>query len=188
MFKKKYGLNKKIVLFLGRFNPTKGPEKLALVAKEIVKEREDIAFIFLGPDEGKKDEVKSIVKGSPRVHILEPLRDKNKIAEAYQSADVYALPSYREGLPLTLFEALAAGIPIVASPVNGVPYEMKDPDNGYFVDYGDLDGLKLAILKVLDNKTIADNMKKNNIMKAKNYDWDLISNTTEHLYKSSLSV
>ena len=188
LFKKKYGLNKKIVLFLGRFNSTKGPEKLALVAKEIVKEREDIVFIFLGPDEGKKDEVKSIVKESPRVYILEPLGDRNKIVEAYQSADVYVLPSYREGLPLTLFEALAAGIPIVASPVNGVPYEMKDPDNGYFVDYGDLDGLKRAILRILDSKTIADNMKKNNLIKAKNYDWDLISNTTEHLYKSSLGV
>ena len=188
LFKKKYGLNKKIVLFLGRFNSTKGPEKLALVAKEIVKEREDIVFIFLGPDEGKKDEVKSIVKESPRVYILEPLGDRNKIVEAYQSADVYVLPSYREGLPLTLFEAFASGLPVVASPVNGVTYEMEDPENGYFVDYGDLDGLKRAILRILDSKTIADNMKKNNLIKAKNYDWDLISNTTEHLYKSSLGV
>ena len=184
LFKKRYGLNKKIVLFLGRFNPTKGAEKLALVAKDIVKKRKDIAFIFLGPDEGTKEEVRRIVKNVERVHILEPVRDREKIVEVYQAADVYALPSYREGLPLTLIESFASGLPVVASPVNGVPYEMKDPENGYFVEYGDLKGLKEAIVKILDNKDIALKMKKNNLKKAKTYDWDLISKKTENLYKT----
>ncbi|MEK6826111.1 MAG: glycosyltransferase family 4 protein, partial [Nanoarchaeota archaeon] len=117
-------------------------------------------------------------------HILEPVRDREKIVEVYQAADVYALPSYREGLPLTLIESFASGLPVVASPVNGVPYEMKDPENGYFVEYGDLKGLKEAIVKILDNKDIALKMKKNNLKKAKTYDWDLISKKTENLYKT----
>jgi len=183
-FKQKYGLDKKIVLFLGRFNPTKGAEKLAVVAKEIIKERDDIVFIFLGPDEGKKEEVKKIVDGCERIYVLDPIiGDKAKIVEVYQSADLYALPSYREGLPLTLFEAMASGATIVASPVNGVPYEMKDPENGYFVKYGDLKGLKESIIKILDNKEIAREMIKNNLEKAKKYDWDIIANETEALYK-----
>lgn len=183
-FKKKYGSGKKIVLFLGRFNPTKGPEKLAKIAVEMVKERKDIVFIFLGPDEGKKEEVKEIIKNSERIHLLEPLRNKKKVVEAYQAADVYALPSYREGLPLTLFEAMAAGLPIVASPVNGIPYEMKDPDNGFLVKYGDLTGLKKAITRIIDNKEIAIKMKKNNLEKAKKYNWDIITKETENLYKA----
>jgi len=40
---------------------------------------------------------------------------------------------FREGLPLTLFEAMASGLPIVATPVNGVPYEMKENENGYLI-------------------------------------------------------
>ena len=183
-FKKKYGSDKKIVLFLGRFNPTKGPEKLAEIAVEMVKERKDIVFIFLGPDEGKKEEVKEIVKNSERIHLLEPLRNKKKVVEAYQAADVYALPSYREGLPLTLFEAMAAGLPVVASPVNGIPYEMKDPDNGFLIKYGDLAGLKKAITRIIDNKEIAIKMRKNNLEKAKKYDWDIIAKETENLYKA----
>jgi len=95
------------------------------------------------------------------------------------------LPSYREGLPLTLFEAMASGLAIVASPVNGVPYVMKDPENGFFVKYGDLRGLKGAILRILDNPKTLANMGKNNLEKAKEYSWDLISDKTENLYKTA---
>jgi len=77
-FKEKYGIDKKIILFLGRFNFTKGPEKLALVAKELVKEREDLVFVFLGPDEGKKEEVKNIVNGCERIYVLDPVRERKK--------------------------------------------------------------------------------------------------------------
>ena len=67
------------------------------------------------------------------MHCLGAIRGKENIAEMYQAADMYVLPSYREGLPLTLFEAMASGLPIVASPVNGIPYEMKEPENGFFI-------------------------------------------------------
>ena len=50
----------------------------------------------------------------------------------YQASNVYVMPSFREGLPLTLFEAMASGLPIVASPVNGIKYEMTK-DNGIFL-------------------------------------------------------
>ncbi len=103
---------------------------------------------------------------------LGPIKGKEKIAEMYQAADVYVLPSYREGLPLTLFEAMASGLPIVASPVNGVSYEMKEPDNGFFSDYGDIDSLERNIIKIIDNPKLAKQISKNNIKKSKGYDWD----------------
>ena len=92
----------------------------------------------------------------------------------YQAADVYVLPSYREGLPLTLFEAMASGLPIVASPVNGIPYEMKSEENGFFANYGDVEALEKNILKVLDNPKLAKQISKNNFKKSKDYAWDII--------------
>ncbi|MFH1593019.1 MAG: glycosyltransferase family 4 protein [Candidatus Woesearchaeota archaeon] len=181
-FKRKYRIEGKLALFFGRFNVTKGPEKLAVVAKDIVKERKDITFVFVGPDEGKKKEVQDIIKNQKNILLLDPIRDKRSIAEMYQAADVYVLPSYREGLPLTLFEAMCSGLPIVASPVNGIPYEMKDPENGFFVNYGDLVNLRRKILKILDNKKIAEKMRINNLKKAEKYSWDLIGDQTEEIY------
>jgi len=181
-FKKKYGIKGKIVLFFGRFNATKGPDKLALAGKEILKERTDIYFVFVGPDEGIKEEVRKIAKGQKNMLVLDPIKSE-EVAELYQAADVYVLPSYREGLPLTLFEAMASGLPVVASPVQGVPYEMREPENGFFAQYGDIDGLKENILKIIDDKKLAEKISRNNREKAKNYDWQIIFDKTLKIYR-----
>ncbi len=186
-FKKKNKIKeKKLVLFFGRLNPTKGPEKLAQVAIEISKERKDIAFVWVGPDEGKANEVENLIKGHKNMKYLGPIRGKENIAEMYQAADVYALPSYREGLPLTLFEAMASELPIVASPVNGIPYEMEDGKNGFLVEYGDLKNLKKRILEVLDNPKLAKKFSKNNFEKSKDFDWDTIYKRYMKEYKQLL--
>ena len=102
------------------------------------------------------------------------MKTKKDIAEMYQAADIYVIPSYREGLPLTLFEAMASGLPIIASPVNGIPFEMKEKENGFFVKYGKIKELGKKILLILNDDELKKKMSKNNIEKSKNYDWDLI--------------
>lgn len=174
-FKEKYNINEPhIVLFFGRLNPTKGPEMLAKAAIEITKKRKDLAFVWVGPDEGKAEEVKQLIKPYSNMYYLGPIRGKEKVAEMFQASDLYVLPSYREGLPLTLFEAMASGLPIIASPVNGVPYEMSEPNNGFFVNYGDIENLQKKIIELIENEKLRQEMSKNNIEKSKNYDWDLI--------------
>lgn len=186
-FKKRRNIKEKyLVLFFGRLNPTKGPEKLAQAALEISKERKDIAFVWVGSDEGKAEEVKQLIKGHENMKYIGPLRGKEKIAEMYQATDVYVLPSYREGLPLTLFEAMASGLPIVASPVNGIPFEMKQPENGLFADYGDIETLKKQILKLIDDKKLARRISLNNMKKAEKYKWEDISARYIKEYKSLL--
>lgn len=181
-FKERLEIKDKMVLFFGRFNITKGPDKLAIAAKEILKERDDISFVFVGPDEGVKNKVRKIVEGEGKIKVLDPIRGWERV-KVYQAADVFVLPSYREGLPLTLFEAMASELPIVASSVNGVPYEMEDPANGFFVQYGDINGLKEKILRFLDDKALAKKVSKNNKEKAKKYDWDLIAEMYMKIYK-----
>ncbi len=177
---------KKLVLFFGRLNPTKGPEKLALAAINITKKRKDIAFVWIGPDEGKAKEVKRLIKPYKNMKYLGKIHGKDKIAEMYQAADVYVLPSYREGLPLTLFEAMASKLPIVASPVNGVPYEIKESENGLFADYGDIITLEKNILKILNNSKLAKKISKNNFKKAQDYTWNIINDRYVKEYEGLL--
>ncbi|MBI2507539.1 glycosyltransferase family 4 protein [Candidatus Woesearchaeota archaeon] len=184
-FKKKYNIKGKIILFLGRLNPTKGPEVLAKAGKEILNDRKDINFIFVGPDEGKAEEVKGIIKDEKNMQYIGPLNGKEKIAEAYQAADVFVMPSYREGMPLTLIESFASGLPVVASPVNGIPYEMEENVNGFFVNYGDISNLKEKILKVIDNPKLAERFSRNNKEKSKDYTWEIINKRYLKIYEDA---
>jgi glycosyltransferase involved in cell wall biosynthesis len=104
----------------------------------------------------------------------------------YQASDLYVLTSYREGLPLTLFEAMASGLPIVATPVNGVPYEMKDNENGFLYEHGDIKTLKKNILRILDNPKLAKKFSENNVKKVKDYTWENIANETLKIYKQQI--
>ena len=186
-FRKRLGIsnNNKLVLFFGRLNITKGVDKLIQVAQEITSRRKDIYFVFRGPDEGVKYLVESASKKNKNIILVKETREKKEIAKTYQSADVYVLPSYREGLPLTLFEAMASGLPVIASPVNGIPYEIKEPNNGFLVRYGDIDNLKKRILQILDDKKLAKKISENNKIKSRNYDWDIIYKKTMDLYKEN---
>ena len=181
-FKIKNKIKNSIVLFFGRLNATKSPDNFVKIAKLVLKEYPDVTFIIRGPDEGMKSIVKKLIGNEKRIILMAETRDRNEIIKMYQSSSIYALPSYREGLPLTLFEAMASGLPIVATPVNGVPYEVKNNENGFLVSYGDNEGFKEKIIKLLkDNKT-RNAISKNNLKKAKQYDWDIINKKIMQLY------
>jgi glycosyltransferase involved in cell wall biosynthesis len=128
------------------------------------------------------EKVKNQSKKEKSIKILGPIRDRLEVIKMYQSAEVYVMPSYREGLPLTLFEAMASGCPIVASPVNGIPYEINN-ENGFLVNYGDDKEFANKIEKIINNKKLANKISKTNKEKAKNYDWDKIFEKTMKVYK-----
>jgi glycosyltransferase involved in cell wall biosynthesis len=188
-FRAKLGISRtsKVVLFFGRFHANKAPHVLAHVAVEVLKERHDVDFVFVGPDEGELEHVKSIVKGLKRVHVIGPLFGKKNIAEMFQAATVCVLPSYREGLPLTLFEAMASGLPVVATPCNGIPYEMEDGVNGFLVPFDDRVLMKKRIYEVIDDKKLAKRMGDINKKKVRDYTWDAIADRTMDVYKQEIS-
>ncbi|MDP2907404.1 MAG: glycosyltransferase, partial [Nanoarchaeota archaeon] len=77
---------------------------------------------------------------------------------------------------------MASGLPIVATPVNGIPYEMIEPYNGFLVPYGDINALKEKILLILNDKKLAKKISENNRKRAQDYDWDKIADRTLKVY------
>lgn len=186
-FKKEHNIRDKMVLFFGRLNVVKAPDKFVEIAHSILKERRDVTFVIRGSDEGMRAKVKKLIGDEKKILLLDVLRDRKKIVEMYQAADVFVLPSYREGLPLTLFEAMAAGNPVVATPVNGVPYEMNEPKNGFLVKYGDNEGFKKRIIQLLDDPELRKKISENNRKMCSQYTWDIIAKKTLKLYENLLT-
>ncbi len=181
-FKKKHGIRGNLVLFFGRLNVTKGPDRFVEIAHRVLQERPKTFFVIRGPDEGMKKRVQELISGEKRIILLEPTRERLDAVRMYQAADIFVLPSYREGLPLTLFEAMASSLPIVATPVNGVPYEMKEPDNGFLVPYGDNERFAQRIITLLDNRSLRRTIGKRNKEKALHYQWEDIARRTMQFY------
>ena len=98
-------------------------------------------------------------------------------------SDVFARPSLSEGLGNSFLEAMAAGVPVVATAVGGIPDFLKDGETGYFCEVQNPKSLAEAILKFENNpqKTneIIVNAKK---MVLDKYDWSLISRDMKKMF------
>lgn len=80
------------------------------------------------------------------------------MADFYRSLDIFTLPSLTEGMPLTVLEAMATGIPAVASAVGGIPEAVRDGLDGLLVAPADTDALTSALRRLLVNQELTRRM------------------------------
>ncbi len=113
----------------------------------------DIGLLIVGDGaERERLETLGIELGvNCRLHFTDHLAPENVYAYL-QSADLFVLNSTYEGLPHVILEALAVGLPIVATAVGGVPELVQNGINGQLIPVGQPDALKLAIINALANK------------------------------------
>lgn len=73
-------------------------------------------------------------------------------------AGIYALPSYHEGLPMSLLEAMAAGLPVIATPVGGIPKAITDDVHGFLINPGDVQALASRLGQLLSDSALRTQM------------------------------
>lgn len=87
--------------------------------------------------------------------------DQAKAARLMADADVLVLPSYDEGLPLVILEALANGVAVICTPVGEIPSVLTDGDTAAFVKPGDVPGIAACLHKVLDDDATREKLERN---------------------------
>ncbi len=102
-----------------------------------------------------------------QVHFLGYRRDINKLCNA---ADVFIMPSFQEGLSVALMEAMACGLPIIASRIRGNTDLIIEGQGGYLVDANDINGYATKINELIRNTDICKKMGKYNMERVKKYD------------------
>ena len=100
----------------------------------------------------------------------------------YNIADIFVLPSYYEGLPTVVLEAMASQLPIVASNVGGVPYIINKYKCGILVSPGDVKGLANALIELIENRKLRKEMALRSAIGAKDFDWNIIVKLIERVY------
>lgn len=141
----------KVILFVGRLAHQKNPEALINVTRQTLSARADAVFLVVGDGPflpAMQDQLQDL---SPRVRFLGFQRD---VTPFYTAADVLFLPSRYEGLPMTLIEAFARGVPAVASTVGGIPEVVVDGVNGFLCDPLDFEQMGERLLQLLDDDAL----------------------------------
>lgn len=134
-FKKDFG--KKRILFLGRFDEKKGIFDLLDVMTEIAKIDSD-AKLYIGSNE-RKEKVNRIIKEYKLNNSVEYLGwiDEKLKKEVLKEATIFVLPSYYEGMPMSVLEAMAYKNIVISTNVGGVPEIIENGYNGFLIEPGD---------------------------------------------------
>ncbi|RJG51632.1 glycosyltransferase family 4 protein [Motilimonas pumila] len=139
------------ILFLGRLGKRKGVYDL-ISACEMIKEKvPDFKLILAG--DGDIDAFRKIAKEKRVIDNIEFtgwVSGQDKL-DLLARAQIYTLPSYNEGFPMGILEAMSVGMPIVGSRVGGIPEAVESGKEGLLVEAGDISGLASALISLLSN-------------------------------------
>ena len=123
----------------------------------------------------------------PGVEILGRVDDRSRLADIYSSATAFVLPSFFEPYGLVLLEALAFGLPIVATRTCGIPDIVRDGIDGLLVDVGDRQALTEALVTVLSDLSYADALGSAGRERARgDFSWsEVVARMTPGLYRAA---
>lgn len=143
---------KKRIVFVGRVVKEKGVGELLEAVAALSKKRDDFELYIIGvtPDETLLQQYKNVIKSNNLENIVTIVGKVPKVAYWYRIADLMVLPSYSEGLPLTVVESLACGTPVVATDVGGIPDILNDETLGTLIPKQNIEALESAINRMLD--------------------------------------
>lgn len=140
------------ILFLGAINSMKGCLDIVDVIYDLKKTFPEIKMVIAGDGEIEAVKEKAKEKG-----ILENLnfpgwvRGEEK-EDLLIKSDIFFLPSYTEGMPMSILDAMGYGLPIVSTNVGGIPKLVKEGSNGKLYEPGDAKGMVEGIKVLLENK------------------------------------
>ncbi len=144
------GADVRIVGMIARLVPVKGVEYFLEAAANVLRRFDDVHFVVAGGGELKAElEKRARTLGiADRFTLLGFWRD---LRELYADFRLLTLSSLSEGCPVAVLEGMAAGLPIVASAVGGVPDVVHDGVNGLLFPARDVDALTAALIELLEN-------------------------------------
>ncbi len=175
-----------VVTQIGNFKPQKAPLDFVRMAARVADRVPSARFVMVG--EG------SLRPGAEALAKTLGIGDKivfcgwwDDVPSLLAASRVSVMSSRHEGLPRAVVESLAAGVPVVATAVDGTPEVVRDGVNGFLVDAGDVAGLANAVVVLLTDDEVNDRMTLAAPRGLEEFDIDLMVRQQEDLYRWLLS-
>lgn len=171
-----------LVVYVGRLVPEKGLRELLDAVRTLAPQRPRLQLALIG-DGPMRAELEGRLAADPSLRVALPgALGPQEVARWMAASDLVTLPSYSEGHPNVLVEALACGRPVVATPVGGIP-EVVDTDCGVLVPARDPAALAAGLADVLDRGWDASALARRF-----SRDWDAVAEDTLAACREALAI
>jgi len=172
------------LLYVGKLVRVKGVRFLVEAMDAVRHEVPSCQLVIVGAG----TELQALERLVERLHLRENVRfvgevSNDEVPLLMAAADVFVLPSLSEGFPNVLLEAMAAGLPVVATNVGGIPELVEEGENGFLVQPEDAAGLERRLRDMLADSTLARSIGEANSRKSLGYKWEDVAAQLEGLYR-----
>lgn len=176
------------LLFLGLLGQNKGIYDLLDCLNEHKSVFSGKLKLFVGGN-GEISKVTQIISkyGLSDIVSFEGWVSGDKKIELLNKVDAYILPSYHEGLPISILEAMSYSLPIISTNVGGIPEILKNGENGFIMSPGDKDAMYRAILELMNNEKLRMDMGKASYSKVQEHMPGFVERQLNDLYRSLLN-
>jgi colanic acid/amylovoran biosynthesis glycosyltransferase len=143
---------RKRLLYTGRLSTAKGLPILFQALVQVVQQHPDLVLTIVG-DGGDRQALETLatdLKLTPYLKFV-GYQSQDAVCQYLHDSDIFVLPSFSEGLPVALMEALAAGVPVITTPVAGISELVQHGTNGYLVPPGAVKPLAQRICELLED-------------------------------------
>lgn len=173
------------LLWVGRMVPVKGLFLLLSVFSELVAKYPKLCLKLVG-DGPERQDLELVVKKlklQNKVFFVGSISEENELIREYKQADIFILPSLSaEGFPITIVEAMAAKLPVIASNIGDTDLLVQNEKTGFLVKPNNPKDLEDKIIKLIKSKNrVQMGINGYNLVKEK-YTWNLISKETYNVY------
>lgn len=149
------------MLFLGILGQRKGVYDLIEVLPEILRRYPDSHIYFGGDGERQQAERLCQEKGiADHVTFLGWVRGDEK-EKFLKECSIYVLPTYHEGMPMSILEAMSYGMAVISTYVGGIPHIITDGENGLLCEAGDKAALQEKLLNLLEDENLRETLGRN---------------------------
>lgn len=168
-----------VLLSVGELNKNKNHETII----RAVAKNNDPRVVYLICGQGKLEPyLKRLANSFGVEHKIRFLGFRNDVAEICSASDAFVFPSYHEGLPVSVIEAMASGLPIICSDIRGNSDLIENGKGGYLLKPGDVNGFASYITKVIDDCDLRLSMGEQNIKTAEKFDITKVKEIMKKIY------
>lgn len=151
------------ILFLGSLGHRKGTHDIIEALSLLNHKSPPWHMVFAGPGDIQKYQADTKARGIEQRCTFTGWLDQAETRKTLSSSDIIVLPSYHEGLPLVILEALGLGTPVIATPVGVIPEVLSDGENILFCPIGQPIELARTIDRLLSNPTLRQQLCDNGL-------------------------